>query len=206
MLSARLYSHQGVRPDFHTRINITHILPHSQVQGDGDSSCFSNLDDTCIPALQEWCHALTVSSRERAARNFLTQLKTFGNSVKTYVQGIGEITGEDRALLREKWESTEMQEDDNGPVYGGGWAISDAGSDTFDILTGLAGHDLLSMNKPAPKVDAYGEPIGVTPQLTKVGILRCSLFHISNILLGFQESCGPECGKLADSFQRRPRR
>lgn len=182
MLSARLCSHQGVHPGFHTRVNITNPLSHSQVQGDGDSSCFSNLEDTCIPALQEWCHALTVSSRERAARNFLTQLKTFGNSVKTYVQGIGEITGEDRALLREKWESTEPHADDDGPVYGGGWASSDAGSDPFDMLANLAGHGLLSMNKPAPKVDAYGEPIGVTPQLTKVGLLHCLLFHISDIL------------------------
>lgn len=118
------------------------------------------MEDTSIPALQDWCHKLTVSSRERAARNFLAHLKTFANSVRGYVQGIGDITAADRTLLREKWESA-PQEDDNG--MDGGWG----GSDPFDLIDGL-GNGMYSMNKPALKVDPYGERLGVTPRLVKV--------------------------------------
>ncbi|KAF7977636.1 hypothetical protein HWV62_3046 [Athelia sp. TMB] len=178
-----------------------------QVQGDGDPSCFSNLDDTCIPALQEWCHSLTVSSRERAARNFLTHLKTFGSSVQTYVQGIGEITVEDRTLLREKWESTPAHADDDGSAYGGGWASSD---DPYDMpgFAQLAGHGLLSMNKPALKVDAYGEPIGVTPQLTKdfKKVVNDSVVNLKTAFnSGLEEKCrvgaaNPQC--IGELFER----
>lgn len=133
-----------------------------QVKGDGDPACFSNVEDTSIPALQQWCHSLTVSSRERAARNFLSHLKTFANSVQGYVQGIGDITATDRTLLREKWEST-PQDDDNAMdgEYG-------ASSDPFDFPNGLLGNGMFSMNQAAPKVDPYGELVGVTPRLVKV--------------------------------------
>jgi hypothetical protein len=49
---------------------------------------------------------LTVSSRQRSARTFLTQLRTFVGSVKTYVEGIGDVTSGDRAMLRAKWQSS----------------------------------------------------------------------------------------------------
>lgn len=129
-----------------------------QVKGDGDASCFSNVEDTSIPALQEWCHKLTVSSRERAARNFLSHLKTFANSVQGYVQGIGDITAADRTLLRDKWESA-PQDDDNG--MDGGYGAG------FEHIDGL-GNGMYSLNKPALKVDPYGERLGVTPRLVKV--------------------------------------
>jgi hypothetical protein len=153
------------------------------VKGDGEASCFSNLEDTAVPDLQQWCHQLTVSSRERAARNFLSHLKTFANSVRAYVQGIGDITAADRTLLREKWESS-PQEDEN--EMDPGWADSDP----FD-LPGFAnlgdglGDGLYLMNKKVPKVDQYGEPVGVTPILTKVR--RCfvpSLTFFPNLLTG----------------------
>lgn len=149
-----------------------------QVKGDGEASCFSNLEDTAVPSLQEWCHQLTVSSRERAARNFLSHLKTFANSVRAYVQGIGDVTVADRTLLREKWESSPQEDEDEMDIGYGGWA----GSDPFDLpgfanLAGGLDSDLYSMNKAAPKVDQYGEPVGVTPLLTKVR--RCLIPYLT---------------------------
>lgn len=145
-----------------------------QVKGDGDPSCFAKPDDTGIPALQEWCHHLTVASRERAARNFLTHLKTFANSVKTYVQGIGDITAADREALRAKWESDlGDEEDDPGMAYGVG-SLDDEddpfGLNNLAMLAnpGMRGGGLYSMNKRAPKVDRYGELVGITPRLSKV--------------------------------------
>ncbi|KDQ65115.1 hypothetical protein JAAARDRAFT_188367 [Jaapia argillacea MUCL 33604] len=132
----------------------------NQVKGDGDPTCFSSVEHTGVPELQKWCQTLTVSSRERAARSFLNHLKTFANSVRTYVEGIGEVTETDREALREKWESTPQDDDDDAQIGGPGWASSD----DFDI-PGFG-----AMNQPeraAPKVDAYGEPIGVTPRLVK---------------------------------------
>ncbi|TFK55750.1 hypothetical protein OE88DRAFT_1804556 [Heliocybe sulcata] len=130
----------------------------NQVKGDGDPACFSNVEDTGVPAVQQWCHTLTISSRERAARNFLTHLKTFANAVRSYVEGIGEVTEIDRATLREKWESTPPDDVIN-------FNFADAEYD-FGDLGNLGG--LYAMNnKPAQKVDAYGEPTGVTPRLVK---------------------------------------
>ena len=45
-----------------------YIRLKGQVKGDGEPSCFSNVEDTGIPELQQWCHQLTIASRERAAR------------------------------------------------------------------------------------------------------------------------------------------
>lgn len=132
-----------------------------QVKGDGEASCFSNVEDTSIPALQQWCHQLTISSRERAARNFLSHLKTFANSVKGYVQGIGDITAADRNSLREKWESAPQAGD-----YGMDGDYGE-GSDPFEHIDGL-GNGMYSLKQPALKVDPYGEPLGVTPRLVKV--------------------------------------
>ncbi|KAH9951754.1 Dynamin family-domain-containing protein [Amylocystis lapponica] len=142
-----------------------------QVKGDGDPTCFSNVEDTGIPEMQKWCHQLTVSSRERAARNFLAHLKTFTNSVRTYVEGIGDVTETDRESLREKWESMMPDDDDlEGLAYGDGWASSDP----FDLplLDALASGNplaggLYSLQKKETKLDKYGEPVGVTPRLTR---------------------------------------
>ena len=144
-----------------------------QVKGDGDPSCFSKVEDTGIPALQEWCHHLTVSSRERAARNFLMHLKTFTNSVRTYVQGIGDVTAADREALRAKWES-DLGDEEDAPDMGYGMNFLDDDDDPFGINNlamlanpGMRG-GLYTMNKKAPKVDRYGELVGITPLLSKV--------------------------------------
>ncbi|KAI0079668.1 hypothetical protein K474DRAFT_1683062 [Panus rudis PR-1116 ss-1] len=143
-----------------------------QVKGDGDPTCFTEVKDTGIPALQEWCHTLTISSRERAARNFLTHLKTFANSIRTYVQGIGDVTIADRESLRAKWEST-LPEDDYDDLYD-----QMPGSD-FEAAANFAGLNLHGLtaqlvqnNQPLfkmvePKVDQNGEAVGITARLIK---------------------------------------
>ncbi|RDB22483.1 Nuclear GTPase SLIP-GC [Hypsizygus marmoreus] len=140
-----------------------------QIKGDGEPTCFSNARDTGIPDLQKWCHQLTVSSRERAARNFLAHLKTFATSVQSYVQGIGDVTAVDRETLREKWESGNLDNGDDHRSESGGYGGWDDASDPFSaILGGLGGGlgaELYSLNKPTPKVDPYGQPVGVAPRL-----------------------------------------
>ena len=132
-----------------------------------------------MPALQKWCHHLTVASRERAARHFLNQLTTFCKNVLGFLQGIGEVTEADRAAMREKWESTMgtegyADEDDKDPyayTFDAGWASSDPfDQPTLDdfIKHGPAARSgLVSLTKET-KVDRYGEPVGVAPRLVKV--------------------------------------
>jgi hypothetical protein len=142
-----------------------------QVRGDGEPSCFSNIKDTGIPDLQRWCHQLTISSRERAAKNFLTHIKTFATSVQSYVQGIGDVTAADREALREKWESSNHSVGDGESENG--WGMIDLGGDPFDAILGDLGGlgaELYTLKKPAPKVDPYGQLVGIAPRLALVGI------------------------------------
>ncbi|KAG8926319.1 hypothetical protein FRC02_008968 [Tulasnella sp. 418] len=76
-----------------------------QVEGDGEPTCFTDVADTQIPALQEWTKSLTVSSRDRAARNFLTQLKTFTAGIESYLCDMNSVSAIDRVNLRQRWAS-----------------------------------------------------------------------------------------------------
>ena len=91
-------------------------LPLSeQAKGDGDAGCFTSKTDTGIPALQSWCHELTVASRERAARVFLKRLSTFLKSIRSYVDEMEGVSLEDRISLREMWQS-EIDDDSESGV------------------------------------------------------------------------------------------
>ena len=81
-------------------------MSSEQVKGDGDPSCFTYTQDTGIPDLQQWCHSLTIKSREKAARNFRNQLRVFAMSIKSYIDSFGMVSEADRETLRAKWEST----------------------------------------------------------------------------------------------------
>ncbi|PIL36747.1 hypothetical protein GSI_00436 [Ganoderma sinense ZZ0214-1] len=131
-----------------------------QVKGDGDPTCFTKVDDTGVPALQQWCHHLTVSSRSRAARAFLTHLTTFAKTVRVFLQGIGEVTEADRFAMKDQWESDMLDPEEDDPYYSGLMASSD---DDYRHL--LADMNLYTMKQT--KVDRNGEPIGVTPRLVK---------------------------------------
>ena len=102
----------------------------------------------------------------------MAHLKTFATSVQSYVQGIGDITAADREILREKWESSNLRHADRESENE--WGVANIGDDPFDaILGGLGGGlgaELYALNKPALKVDPYGQPVGVAPRLALVGI------------------------------------
>ncbi|KLO16323.1 hypothetical protein SCHPADRAFT_823334 [Schizopora paradoxa] len=87
-----------------------------QVKGDGEPSCFSSINDTGVPELQEWCKTLTVASRERGARSFRNHLRVFATSVKTYIQSFGTVSESDRTTLRDQWQTkqrlVQMNNDD----------------------------------------------------------------------------------------------
>ncbi|KIY51603.1 hypothetical protein FISHEDRAFT_11570, partial [Fistulina hepatica ATCC 64428] len=76
-----------------------------QVRGDGEPACFTSVEDTGIPALQQWCHQLTTNARETCATRFRKQLEAFIKGVRSYVAGIGNVTAADREALRKQWES-----------------------------------------------------------------------------------------------------
>ncbi|KAF6763822.1 hypothetical protein DFP72DRAFT_484423 [Ephemerocybe angulata] len=79
-----------------------------QLQGDGEASCFSKLGDTGIPAVQKWCHDLTLGYRREAAEEFLTRLDDLTRNVKMYVEHMqnGYISGVNRNTVRSKWDSS----------------------------------------------------------------------------------------------------
>ncbi|KAG6874835.1 hypothetical protein C0992_006356 [Termitomyces sp. T32_za158] len=155
-----------------------HISSCSQVRGDGAPTCFTNAKDTGIPDLQQWCQQLTISSRQRSARSFLAQLKTFATSVQSYFQGIGDVTTEDRENLRRKWESSGILRNDHVDDHGkdgeyDAWFNIDNSNPfaaIFDELGSRLGAALDSMNKlkPVPKVNEYGHPVGIAPRLALV--------------------------------------
>jgi len=153
-----------------------------QVKGDGEPTCFSNAKDTGIPDLQQWCHQLTVSSRERAARNFLAHLKTFTTSVQSYVQGIGDVTAVDREALREKWESGNLDKgyennDGRSDDGYGAWANSDDGDPFAAILGGLGG---------SLGAELYSASLLDSPWSVVCEILFISALTLSTLLAGVQ--------------------
>ncbi|KAJ7638747.1 hypothetical protein FB45DRAFT_988699 [Roridomyces roridus] len=125
-----------------------------QVKGDGAPSCFTNVRDTGIPEIQQWCHSLTKTSRERAAKHFVQHLAVFAQGVKQYINGIGDVTTADRETLRENWESG---------VQDLGEQLDD--EDPFAHLLGQS--QLYTLPKVTPKVDQYGDESGITPRLVK---------------------------------------
>ena len=93
----------------------------------------------------------------------MTHLKAFSQSIKTYVEGIGDVTAIDRESLRRKWESSNQDED---PV-----------EDPLEALLGGLGAGLgtgLFATKPEPKVDSYGKLLGITPRLCTVRTICAS--------------------------------
>lgn len=176
-----------------------------QVQGDGEASCFTNVNDTGVPDLQRWCHQLTVSSRERAARNFLSHLNAFAKSIQTYVEGAADVTTGDREALREKWESTPLAQ--HGIAQAMAW---DGAGDAFDaILGGLGGGlgaGLFTMNQPASlnssKVDRESNRVGIAPRLcTEFAktVDNCVQELQENFKSGLEEKCRVGAANAAEA-------
>lgn len=135
-----------------------------QVKGDGDPVCFSDVKDTGIPALQDWCQGLTVKSRERSARLFLNSIKTFAASVQSYLRAGEGVTAADRQVLRDLYETSltedaiDMDDDDEGDE---------------EVEFDEYGYPIPRAFNAAPKInglkrDRDGNVVGITAQLATV--------------------------------------
>ncbi|KAL5530325.1 hypothetical protein ACEPAF_6582 [Sanghuangporus sanghuang] len=103
--SVNLRDYDGINLPVFTISSRDYIRITKQVKGDGNPSCFSSIEDTGIPEIQKWCHSLTISSRERAARNFRNQLRVFATSIKSYIDSFAMVSEADKEALRQKWQS-----------------------------------------------------------------------------------------------------
>lgn len=104
-------SESTVRITIATHQTLYLIFVAEQVRGDGGPSCFVNVEDTGVPALQEWCHELTIHARERSARSLLNNLATFLRSIRSYVDDMEGVSVADRLALAEMWESNMLISD-----------------------------------------------------------------------------------------------
>ena len=136
-------------------------------------------------------------SRERAAKTFMTHLKAFTVSVDSYVQGIGDVTAVDREALRAKWESQgfdQPNEYDANPL-----------EDPLDaILAGLGGDfnaGLFTTNKLEPKVDPYGQPMGITPRLCMVRTRQILCLPSNRPPIGICKNGGQMCSRSSTKLQ-----
>ncbi|KAL1734274.1 hypothetical protein EV714DRAFT_202750 [Schizophyllum commune] len=172
------------------------------VKGDGDPSCFDNVDDTGIPALQEWCHKLTLSSRETSAQRFLEHLRTFVTSIESYVRGATEVTPEDREALRELWESEKDFGDiayDSDEDRG-----SSASPDPFSYFLNKNRNSLMPMSDdPMMGEDSgRGADVGIKARLTKdfEGIVNKCISDLKRIFRdGLEEKCNTGAINAADA-------
>ncbi|KAG8716350.1 hypothetical protein FRC09_015864 [Ceratobasidium sp. 395] len=99
-----------------------YIRIKKQVKGDGGPSCFIDADATEVPALQKWCHELTVSARERSARSFLKNITTFLHSVLAYLDDDSEgVSTADRTTMADRWASNVLPSE-----YGGNMGLTQA--------------------------------------------------------------------------------
>lgn len=70
-------------------VSAREYLRHAgQLKQDGKATSFSDVNDTEIPKLQEYCHHLTLPHRERRAKRFLELLRNFVSGVQVYVDNI----------------------------------------------------------------------------------------------------------------------
>ncbi len=148
-----------------------------QVKGDGDPICFSSLDDTGVPELQEWCKKLTVASRERGARNFRNHLRVFATSVKTYVESFGTVSESDRTSLRDQWQTKMASRMEDGGYDDDRDSDSD-NDDPYDLGN--------TYKKSIDKAYALDddEPDGISGKLAKVRLsFKLRMLDLSNSIL-----------------------
>lgn len=85
-------------------MTIIDLIPPSDPGGD-EVKCFSDIGQSGIPSLQEWCHNLATATPAQHAKRFNKHLAMFARSMEQQLKGIGAVSRADRANLRQKWES-----------------------------------------------------------------------------------------------------
>lgn len=134
------------------------------------------MKDTGIPALQDWCRQLTFASRDRSARQFLNGIKTFAVSIRQYLKGGEGVTAADRAILREKFETTVPNNLDLGDDEDDDEEDDDEMFDEYGFPLPRMDRDRDVSVAPAKKKDMFkgmkldkdGNLVGITAQLAKV--------------------------------------
>ncbi|RDX53114.1 hypothetical protein OH76DRAFT_1480146 [Lentinus brumalis] len=112
------YSTRRIQADFRTGLRELGVhteddLPvftvsardHACLSDVEESACFTDIEQTRIPALREWCHTLTLPAREKATHNLLVQLRAFAQSFSAFIEGTPGVSEKDRAAIKRKWES-----------------------------------------------------------------------------------------------------
>ncbi len=87
-----------------------------QARTDGKSVCFLEANDTEIPALQNWCHTLTLAGRERAKTAFLAQFEIFIDSMYEFFSRDHGATEAECEIMRAAWESPYRKKMDSEQV------------------------------------------------------------------------------------------
>ncbi|KAI0315371.1 hypothetical protein OF83DRAFT_1293359 [Amylostereum chailletii] len=76
---------------------------------EGETGCFSDVDDTGIPALRNWCHRRTWPARDRVAGNFLADLEAVARRIQQYTTQTSYASAE-RSNLEQLWMQRERTE------------------------------------------------------------------------------------------------
>ena len=67
--------------------------------------CFSNINETGIPGLRQYCQDITTPVNRRAALASLTSLKSLAKSVSTTLTDVAKDVEREQEAVRAKWES-----------------------------------------------------------------------------------------------------
>lgn len=78
---------------------------------DGEATCFSRIEDTGIPALQEWTRYLASWAADRDAKLFLARLNALSKSIQSWADASTQLTIEDIHSFRNKWKTPDAAND-----------------------------------------------------------------------------------------------
>ena len=79
---------------------------HAYISANKETVCFSDPEETEIPALQRWCHALTLPARADNARLLVQSFLAFALDLKSFLEfGTEGVAERDRGALKAQWAS-----------------------------------------------------------------------------------------------------
>lgn len=93
---------------------------------------------------------------------------TFIASIRSYIDGIRGVTPADREALRSQWETAEAESDESDSEDEDSYGLRPDLTDPFAAILGGRSMGLYTMKERSPKLDKDGQPVGITPRLTKV--------------------------------------
>ena len=85
------------------------LLSEKTPSSDIGTVCFTDEEDTEIPALSRWIHELTVPVREQASLDLFVEAKNVLASVSAFIEGTPHVTPNDRRTLQSRWRSNDRE-------------------------------------------------------------------------------------------------